>query len=92
LEGLESLSKQEVLGMLRFGCDRIFQADKGRPPSDAELDAVIDRSGSRGSAGVAAALVSAQARRKVKTEVKEDAEGGAMCLLCSCCACNAEAV
>ena len=33
--------------MLRFGADRIFAAAEGRPPSDAELDAVIDRSASR---------------------------------------------
>ena len=29
--------------MLRFGADRIFAAAEGRPPSDAELDAIIDR-------------------------------------------------
>lgn len=29
--------------MLRFGADRIFATAEGRPPSDAELDAIIDR-------------------------------------------------
>ena len=29
--------------MLRFGADRIFAAAEGRPPTDAELDAIIDR-------------------------------------------------
>lgn len=51
---LESLSKKEVLSMLRFGADRIFSSTEGRPPSDAELDAIIDRSG---SAAAAAATV-----------------------------------
>ena len=30
--------------MLRFGADRIFAHTEGRPPSDADLDALIDRS------------------------------------------------
>ena len=30
--------------MLRFGADRIFANAEGKPPSDAELDALIDRS------------------------------------------------
>lgn len=47
VQGLEAMDKQEVLSMLRFGCDRIFQSEEGRPPSDAELDAIIHRSGSR---------------------------------------------
>ena len=49
-EEVASLSKQELLSMLRFGADRIFAAAEGRPPSDAELDAVIDRSASRSAA------------------------------------------
>jgi hypothetical protein len=44
MEELEGLSKKEVLGMLKFGADRIFSNSEGRPPSDAELDAIIDRS------------------------------------------------
>ena len=38
-----SLGKKELLSMLRFGADRIFAAAEGRPPSDAELDAIMDR-------------------------------------------------
>ena len=43
-EALESLSKKELLSMLKFGADRIFANAEGKPPSDAELDALIDRS------------------------------------------------
>ena len=43
-EALETLSKKELLSMLRFGADRIFAHTEGRPPSDADLDALIDRS------------------------------------------------
>jgi hypothetical protein len=42
-EDLASLGKKELLSMLRFGADRIFAAAEGRPPSDAELDAIMDR-------------------------------------------------
>jgi hypothetical protein len=42
-EDLASLGKKELLSMLRFGADRIFAAAEGRPPTDAELDAIIDR-------------------------------------------------
>lgn len=30
--------------MLRFGADRIFNNAEGLPPSDSELDAILDRS------------------------------------------------
>ena len=43
-EALESLSKKELLSMLKFGADRIFANAEGKPPTDAELDALIDRS------------------------------------------------
>ncbi len=41
---MESLSKKELLSMLKFGADRIFANAEGKPPSDAELDTLIDRS------------------------------------------------
>ena len=44
MEALETLSKKELLSMLRFGADRIFATAEGKPPSDADLDALIDRS------------------------------------------------
>ncbi len=50
-DDLEGLSKGEMLSMLRFGADRIFQNAEGRPPSDEELDAIIDRSDKLGAAG-----------------------------------------
>lgn len=43
-EEVAQLSKKELLSMLRFGADRIFAAAEGRPPSDEELDSIIDRS------------------------------------------------
>mmetsp|Transcript_15446 Transcript_15446/g.43214 ORF Transcript_15446/g.43214 Transcript_15446/m.43214 type:complete len:946 (+) Transcript_15446:412-3249(+) len=39
------LGMSEMLSAIQFGADRIFQGDKGRMPSDKELDAIIDRSG-----------------------------------------------
>ena len=50
-DDLEGLSKGEMLSMLRFGADRIFQNSEGRPPSDEDLDAIIDRSDKLGEAG-----------------------------------------
>jgi hypothetical protein len=44
-EELEGLTKSEVLTMLKFGADRIFGTDSGRPPTDAELEVLIDRTG-----------------------------------------------
>jgi hypothetical protein len=43
-----------MLSMLRFGADRIFQNAEGRPPSDEELDAIINRSDKLGEAAGAA--------------------------------------
>ncbi|KAL4421455.1 hypothetical protein ABPG75_010746 [Micractinium tetrahymenae] len=54
VEDVESLSRGEVLGMLRFGADRIFKDDEGRMPTDAELEAIIDRSSTRAAAAVKA--------------------------------------
>lgn len=56
-EELEGLTKGELLSMLRFGADRIFKNEKGAAPSDAELDAIIDRSSVLGKTGVFDALV-----------------------------------
>ena len=39
--------------MLKFGCDRIFAAEEGRAPTNAELDAIIDRSSSKAAAAAA---------------------------------------
>ncbi|KAK9807695.1 hypothetical protein WJX72_006345 [[Myrmecia] bisecta] len=46
VEDMESLSKGELLSMLRFGADRIFKNSEGAAPTDAELDHIIDRSAS----------------------------------------------
>lgn len=51
-EEVAQLSKKELLSMLRFGADRIFAAAEGRPPSDQELDSIIDRSAHHASVSV----------------------------------------
>ncbi|GIL69867.1 hypothetical protein Vretifemale_646 [Volvox reticuliferus] len=43
-EQLEGLTTSEMLSMLRFGADRIFRNDQGVMPTEAELDAIMDRS------------------------------------------------
>jgi SWI/SNF-related matrix-associated actin-dependent regulator of chromatin subfamily A member 5 len=43
-EEMEALDKKELMSMLKFGADRIFKNDRGRTISDAELDALLDRS------------------------------------------------
>ncbi|GAX78544.1 hypothetical protein CEUSTIGMA_g5984.t1 [Chlamydomonas eustigma] len=43
-EEMEALDKNELLSMLKFGADRIFKNDSGRMMSDAELEALLDRS------------------------------------------------
>ena len=59
--------------MLRFGCDRIFQSEQGKAPSSAELDAIIDRSGSR----AAAAAVKEQ---EEEAAAAGEGEGGQHCV------------
>ncbi len=54
-EEMEKMSKGEVLSMLKYGADRIFKNDSGRAPSDAELDAIIDRSNMLASSAPGAA-------------------------------------
>ena len=44
----ETPSAGEMAGMLRFGAACCFEADGGGPPSDAELEAIIDRTRSEG--------------------------------------------
>jgi hypothetical protein len=34
----------ELLAMLTFGADRILSNEKGRPPTDADLNLILDRS------------------------------------------------
>jgi hypothetical protein len=51
VEDLQSVSKAELLSMLKFGADRIFSCSEGQPPTDAELAAIIDRSTNLGSSG-----------------------------------------
>lgn len=41
---LDSLNTAELLSMLSFGADRILANEGGQPPSDAELDSILDRS------------------------------------------------
>lgn len=40
----ERPSKHDMLASLVFGADRIFRSETGKGPTDAELDAMLDRS------------------------------------------------
>ena len=53
-EQLDSMSSKELLSMLSFGADRIFAKEAGERPTDAELDAIIDRSNTKAAAAAAA--------------------------------------
>ncbi|KAF6256395.1 hypothetical protein COO60DRAFT_109607 [Scenedesmus sp. NREL 46B-D3] len=41
---LDSLNTSELLSMLSFGADRILANQAGQPPSDADLERILDRS------------------------------------------------
>eukprot|EP00976_Prorocentrum_cordatum_P110742 1195253-Prorocentrum_minimum.AAC.8 len=43
-ESLDGTSKEELLQLLRFGADAVFNNAEGDGPSDKELDALVDRS------------------------------------------------
>ena len=43
-QSLEAMDTREMLATLRFGAERIFTSSKGQPPTDAQLDAIINRS------------------------------------------------
>ena len=42
-EALEGVDKNDIYGMLRFGVDAIFANDEGKPPTDDELEILMDR-------------------------------------------------
>ena len=42
-ENMEGVDKSDLYGMLRFGVDAIFSKDAGEPPSDADLEILMDR-------------------------------------------------
>jgi len=56
VDDLERLSKGEMLSMLKFGADRIFNSEEGEPPTDQDLAAIIDRSVTLGETGALAAV------------------------------------
>ena len=42
-ENMEGADKNDLYGMLRFGVDAIFSKDAGEPPSDKDLEILMDR-------------------------------------------------
>ena len=42
-EAMEQLSKSDLYAMLRFGVDAVFSKDSGEPPTDEELEILMDR-------------------------------------------------
>jgi hypothetical protein len=55
---LDSLNTSELLSMLSFGADRILSNQAGQPPSDADLERILDRS--QDAAQKAAAALAAE--------------------------------
>jgi SWI/SNF-related matrix-associated actin-dependent regulator of chromatin subfamily A member 5 len=46
---MESLDKNDLYGMLRFGVDAVFAKDSGDPPTDVELEVLMDRTPEAGA-------------------------------------------
>ncbi|KAK9837753.1 hypothetical protein WJX74_004265 [Apatococcus lobatus] len=51
-DDLEGLGSGEMLSMIKFGADRIFKAAEGAAPSDADLEAILDRSTAIGKSAI----------------------------------------
>ncbi|GAX72787.1 hypothetical protein CEUSTIGMA_g243.t1 [Chlamydomonas eustigma] len=43
-EEMDKMDRKELMSMLQFGADRIFKQEEGKMPSEADLDALLDRS------------------------------------------------
>ena len=43
-EAMENVDKNDLYAMLRFGVDAVFANDEGKPPTDEELEILMDRS------------------------------------------------
>ena len=78
-EALEGVDKNDLYGMLRFGVDAIFSKEAGEPPSDADLDVLMDR----GPEGARRRSELASLQSEVQHTVADFAEGkaSAACLL-----------
>jgi hypothetical protein len=71
---LDSLNTSELLSMLSFGADRILSNQAGQPPSDADLERILDRS--QDAAQKAAAALAAEKAAADKAADKAAAEAG----------------
>eukprot|EP00729_Bicosta_minor_P000649 gene649-4309_t len=56
---LEGMGAEQYLKMLKFGADKIFNSAGGRMPTDSELDAIIDRTGTKGDPSLIASKCNA---------------------------------
>ena len=72
-EALEGVDKNDLYGMLRFGVDAIFSKEAGEPPSDADLDVLMDR----GPEGARRRSELASLQSEVQHTVADFAEGKA---------------
>ena len=76
-EKLEKLGTQALLEMLTFGADKIMSADEDELPSDADIDALIDRTATEppdgGSEAAAAAGGDAQHKRPLQVGTAQTA-------------------
>jgi hypothetical protein len=72
---LDSLNTSELLSMLSFGADRILANQAGEPPSDADLERILDRS--QDAAQKAAAALAAEKAAADKAAEKAAAEAEA---------------
>jgi hypothetical protein len=77
-EALEKLTSSELLSALTFGADSIFSNEGGAPPTDFELDAIIDRT-PKGSVESPEKKVAAKKGRKTgpKSTKEKGADDGA---------------
>lgn len=88
---LDSLNTSELLSMLSFGADRILSNQAGEPPSDADLERILDRS--QDAAQKAAAALAAEKAAADKAAAKSaDTEAGGGAAAGSSAAAEAAAV
>jgi hypothetical protein len=73
---LDSLNTSELLSMLSFGADRILANQAGQPPSDADLERILDRS-TDAAQKAAAALAAEKAVADKAAEKAAAADGDA---------------
>ena len=64
-EDLESVDKEDVYGLLKFGVDAIFANDEGKAPTDEELEILMDRTPNGNDRRAAMASLQSETRHTV---------------------------